>query len=221
MNIACQTFIIFLCATLSITYIHCQETQSTQSIIVKKLKKAWENNWVKAGTITTACALIYALGVNLNVINPSVMCTGTANCHACNKASQIGPNYKLLWKVIGIMSGLIACGFGYKYYTSQDDQENQSDDNENGNIENNASTTEFNDDFFEFPDDQLESEIPMVTTITTSSETSSTPDSSDTKVEPTIINADEINEPVTQIHISDIMNASLETEINNEELSFI
>src|SRR5436190_15412365 len=134
MNIVRQTFIIFLCATLSITSIHCQ-IQSSQSIIVKKLKKAWENNWVKAGTVTTACALIYALGVNLNVITPSVICTGTADCHACNKASQIGPNYKLLWKVIGIMSGLIACGFGYKYYTSQKDQENQSDD-ENNKIEN-------------------------------------------------------------------------------------
>ena len=102
----------------------------------------------------------------------------------------------------------------------EEDQENQSDD-ENNKIENNSASVEFNDDFFEFPDDQLEPEIPMVTTVATSTETPYLPNNNDTKVEPTIINDEEINELVTQIHTSDIMDASTETAINNEELSFI
>jgi len=33
---------------------------------VQKLKTAWKNNWVKAGTITATCALAYAAGVKYN-----------------------------------------------------------------------------------------------------------------------------------------------------------
>src|SRR5579863_8405618 len=60
------------------------QSHKSQPTLAKKLNKAWQNNWVKVGTVTAACAVLYALGIKLNIITPALLCTGTPQCHACH-----------------------------------------------------------------------------------------------------------------------------------------
>src|SRR5437867_12819963 len=113
-----HSLLLLLCISLQTSYIQPYQINVNQDVIVKKLKRAWQDNWVKAGTVTAACALMYALGVNLNIITPTVVCTGTATCHACQPAIT---DQKLFWKVLGVISGLATGCFGYAYFNAKND----------------------------------------------------------------------------------------------------
>jgi len=84
MKISQNIFIILLATSSFTTHINSNQSHKNRPALIKKLKKAWQNNWVKAGTITATCAILYALGVKLNIIAPAALiCTGTKNCTMC------------------------------------------------------------------------------------------------------------------------------------------
>jgi hypothetical protein len=140
-----HSLLLLLCISLQTSYIQPYQINMKQAVIVKRLKRAWQDNWVKAGTVTAACALIYALGVNLNIITPAVVCTATSICPVCQPTIT---DQKLFWKVLGFISGLATGYFGYAYFTAKND-----DIIEDNNQAQDANTEviTFNDDFFDFP----------------------------------------------------------------------
>ncbi len=138
--------------------VHAKAANTKQSVLVKKLRKAWENNWVKAGIVTTGCALIYALGTKLTAV-PAV-CSAKPDCGMCNQVSTFCiTNNKLLWKVVGILSGIATLGFGYAYYNAQQEDAQDMDDSATTQEPSNASgPAHFDDDFFALEDAQEEYE---------------------------------------------------------------
>jgi len=65
--------LIILSSTLTVSAMENvqQDTQATISFYTQttnQLQQAWQNKWVKVGTVSTACALLYAIGVRYNVV---------------------------------------------------------------------------------------------------------------------------------------------------------
>lgn len=64
--------LVILSSTLITTATEDVQQNSSEAISITTetttLQNAWQNKWVKVGTISTACAIIYAVGVRYNVV---------------------------------------------------------------------------------------------------------------------------------------------------------
>ena len=80
-------FIMIMCSSFVVTAQN-HKHMITPAVIVKKVKKAWRSNWVKVGTVTAACATIYALGVKFNFITAAPVLVAVADKLQQNAAQQ-------------------------------------------------------------------------------------------------------------------------------------
>ncbi len=131
--------------------------QTHTKTIVNKLKKAWgRSNWVKAGTATAACALLYALGNKL-FIPACSLATHVGTSVEATAMTKYVLNKKFLWQLLSAIGALSTVACAYAYLNSQDSDLDYVSTGGTPSQEIN-----FDDDFFDF--DMAEELVEDVTT---------------------------------------------------------